>query len=227
MRIPCLAGLLLMSAACLAQEPATPAPALPQTSSNPAVCPDQPGTRTFRSDVFQDRATQAEITGTAIRTASGCEVRAELRVTRNGSTNVVFFEDSDKQNFSIVDFSPDGNSLLLASQIPREFPNDENRQTAIAVFPLSKHNVVWHNAWDIFGWHGCDASVEPQGFDSHGGVIVRTRPSQAASKHRADCVQDATLNLVNLAEDTVERIPDSTPVPHHGRQIESTKRAAN
>jgi hypothetical protein len=227
MRIPCLAGLLLVSGACLAQEAANPAPAAPQTSGNPAVCPEQTGTRTFRSDVFEDRATQAEITGTATRTASGCEVKAELRVTRNGSTNVVLFEDSDKQNFSIVDFSPDGNSLLLSSQVPREFPNDENRQTAIAVFQLSKHNVVWHNAWDIFGWRGCDASVEPQGFDSRGNVIVRTRPSQAATKHRADCVQDATLNQVNLAEDTVERVPDSTTVQHHARQIEATKRAAN
>jgi hypothetical protein len=138
-----LTGLLLLSATCFAQQPAL--------SGSADGCPDQ-GTRTFHSEIVQDRAAQAQILGTATHTANGCEVKAELRITRNGSTNVVVFEDPDKQDFSIIDFSPDGSSLLLASRIPREFASDENSQVAIAIFPLSKHNVVWHNTWDIFGW---------------------------------------------------------------------------
>lgn len=230
-----MTGLLFLSATCLAQQAAAPvpvpdAPAAGQLASGTAaVCPDQPGTRTFRSEIFQDRTAQAEIIGSATRTSGGCQYKAELRITRGGATSTVVFEDADKQSFSIVDFSPDGNSLLLAAQLPGEFPNEVNRQVAIAIFPLSRHNIVWHNAWDIFGWHDCDASVEPQGFDSHGNVIVRTQPSRYTPKHRADCVADASLNAVSISEDTVERIPDSTPVLHHGRQVEGAKsaRAAN
>jgi len=228
-----LTGLLFLAATSLAQQPAAPVPDAPAAGQLPsgsaAICPDQPGTRTFRSQIFQDRANQAEIIGSATRTANGCEYKAELKITKGGATNTIVFEDPDKQNFSIVDFSPDGNSLLLASQLPREFPNEVNRQVAIAIFPLGRHNIVWHNAWDIFGWHDCDASVEPQGFDSHGNVIVRTQPSHLLPKHRADCVADGTLNAVSIAEDTVERVPDSTPVLHPGRQVEAAKtaRAAN
>ncbi|HVA16132.1 MAG TPA: hypothetical protein VMV59_00310 [Candidatus Dormibacteraeota bacterium] len=121
--------------------------------------------------------------------------------------------DAGKQSFSVVDFSPDGSRLLLASN-----PSDErdSGHVEVTTMPLYSGATHWESTWDLFGWKNCDTTVEPQGFMPDGKVIVMARPSIVYGHGQPNCVSHETLYEVDLTSATSKVMPDSLRIKRYG-----------
>jgi hypothetical protein len=126
--------------------------------------------------------------------------------------------DPEKQQFEIVDFSADGKKLLLSTAKEMDYPNYDRRYIEIARVDLANGQAKWVNVWDIFGWHECDATVEPQGFTNDGAIILRARPSVWQKQDRHDCVPTIGLFRTDLITPPI-RLPDDSKVPRFGNSI--------
>jgi hypothetical protein len=181
-------------------------------------CPEHFGDRTHRSETVSNGRVNVAIIGKSTRSqGSGCARAARIEFT--GSLNRSFqLPDPGKRQFAIVDFSADSKKLLLSADKEMELPNLYRRYVDVASMELANGQAHWVNVWDIFGWHECDASVEPQGFTQDGYVILRARPSVWVSSSRPNCVSDIGLYRTDLVHPPV-RLPNDTKVPRFGKAI--------
>jgi len=152
------------------------------------------------------------IAGEAILDASGCRRTAEVHVQRGDVTRKYSLPDSDQEDFSIIDFSPDGSSLLISA----ERYDFDFRGVQITVLPISSGEMDWRDVGDILHWHDCDATVHPQGFGNDGSVIILARPSIQHGHSRPNCVPEEELYSVNLAKESVERLPPDAEIKRYG-----------
>ncbi len=166
------------------------------------------------------------IVGTTVRgQGKSCKYKAEIEFS--GKINrTLHLPDPGKQEFALVDFSADGKNLLISTEKEMDFPNMYRRYVEVASVELANDQAHWVNVWDIFGWHECDATVEPQGFTHDGFIILRARPSVWAGPRnsRPDCVSNVGLYKTNLASSPV-RLPDDAKVPRYGELISEASQA--
>jgi hypothetical protein len=87
--------------------------------------------------------------------------------------------------------------------------------------------IHWRNAWDLFGWKGCDAMVEAQGFLPDGRVAIRNRKSVIAAQPHPNCVNDVGLYAADLELTTTTRLPDATTVKRYGRMLKPSFQACS
>ena len=212
-----LGGLVLLANAQNAPKVSEP-PWQPALSYGGAPeCPEHAGSRIYRSAVASLPNTSVFIRGTATREdGRGCQSTAELEVDRAGKSTYFKLTARSKSNFSIVDFSPDGKSVLLA----HDYDQDEYRQyreVTVGLMSLGDGKIEWHNAWDLFRWNDCDAMVEPQGFLSDGRIVIRARQTVKVGHTHPNCVNDIGLYALNLTGSLPIRLPDSTKVARNGQ----------
>jgi hypothetical protein len=183
-------------------------------------CPEHIGSRTLRSETVSMGGINLQIVGSATRgQEKNCQFQAEIKFS--GKINRTFhLPDPGKQQFEIVDFSADGKNLLLTVEKEMEYPNYYRRYLDVASVELVNGQAHWVNVWDIFGWHECDATVEPQGYTQDGSIILRVRPSvwQDERNNRPNCVSNIGLYKTNLIGSPV-RLPDDTKIQRFGKSI--------
>jgi hypothetical protein len=187
-------GIVLGLAIAAAQRTAGQDRKSPEPDWQPALayggapdCPEHLGSRTYRSAIARYSSTTVFITGTTVHKTSGCKAATEIQVLRPGKSSRFKLVARSESNFALIDFSPDGQSVLLA----HDYNADELRQyreVSISLMRLANGRVDWHNTWDPFGWKDCDAMVEPQGFLSDGRIIIRARQTVMAAHTHANCV---------------------------------------
>jgi hypothetical protein len=208
------------------QQPKEPEWKPPLTSGGAPECPEHLGSRTHRSETISMDGVKAVIVGTTIRgQGKSCNYKADVEFS--GKINgTLHLPDPGKQQFEIVDFSADGNKLLLSTQKEMEYPNIYRRYVEVASLELPNGQAHWVNVWDIFGWHECDATVEPQGYTQDGYVILRARPSVWVSfkNSRPDCVSNVGLYKTDLASPPV-RLPDDTKISRLAKRVSEASQA--
>ncbi len=209
-----LTFLFSASLLCFAKEPQW-LPALAEGGA--PECPEHAGSRAYRSEIVQAKGTIVTILGKSRRDATGCRATAELRIRRGGKTESFRLPEAEKQEFAVVDFSPDGSRLLLALYSHND-DLPELRDVSLTTFRLRRGRMEWHNTWDLFGWKDCHAMVEPQGFLPDGRVVIRARQSTWVHHPGPDCVNDVGLYAADLAGGKVTRLPDSTVITRYGKQ---------
>lgn len=180
-------------------------------------CPEHTGTRNYRSDIVTRAKTKAVIYGRSVRKPTGCVKSAHLSITIGKKLRNLGLLDAGKSSYYIVDFSPSGSQMLLALNAESD-DYRQYRDTSIAVLVLARGEIVWHNAWDLFGWKNCVAMVEPQGFLPDGRVIIRARKTVVAGDKSPNCVSDIGLYAVELNGSKVERLPDATKIHRYGKR---------
>jgi hypothetical protein len=129
-----------------------------------------------------------------------------------------------KQQFEIVDFSADGKKILLSTNKEMKFPDFDRRNIEVANLELTNGQAHWVNVWDIFGWQECDATVELQGFNQDGNIILRARPSTWVNSKRTNCVSNIGLFKTDLTNPPI-RLPDDTKILRCGRSIAEASQA--
>jgi hypothetical protein len=188
----------------------------PLASGGAPDCPEHVGLRQYKSEIAKREDTSAYIEGAANREASGCQSTAVLHVQRGGATYSYALPEPDKQGFSIADFSPDASMLLLFSELHEEAPNEYFRNVQLTTLPIVSGEMHWRDVWDIFQWHDCDATVEPQGFSSDGTVIIRAGPSVMNFPRRRNCLADVELFAVNLQSESLEQLSSDAEIKRYG-----------
>jgi hypothetical protein len=180
-------------------------------------CPEHAGSRMYRSDITRLANTTVFITGTTTRETGTCKATAEVQVVRAGTSSHFKLAARSESDFSIIDFSPDGKSVLLA----HDYDEDEYRQyreVRLGLMSLADGKIQWHNAWDLFRWKDCDAMVEPQGFLPDGRVVIRARQTVMVAHTHPNCVNDIGLYALDLTGSLPVRLPDSTKVTRYGKR---------
>jgi hypothetical protein len=185
-----LVSLVLLSGLARAQSPK-------ETDWEPALvhggapeCSEHAGNRTSYSATARMGSITASIIGTANRGSDkSCSRNAEL-VLSGGVEKKIPLPVLHRAESEIADFSPDGRTLLLVSNKDLEPPHLETRDIELGVVDVNHPQIHLINAWDIFEWGSCEATVEPQGFTSDGRVLLRARPGTHYSETRHDCVPD-------------------------------------
>jgi len=191
----------------------------PLATGNAPDCPHNPGTRNYRSEIVAAVSTRIYVFGTTIHNRSGCHKRAEIRVNRHGQQKIFPLPHADAWDFQVVDYSPDGSKILLASNVLDDDDRYQRRDVVVSLMDLRTGKTDWHNAWDLFHWRDCDAMVEPQGFMPDGRLVLMARQSVIASQVNPNCVQDKALYAIDLTSGKVSRLPDSTIVPRTGHEV--------
>lgn len=179
-------------------------------------CPDHEGLRQYRSETAAYKGIAAFISAESRRDSHGCHYSAKLQIVRNGVAHKYSLPNARNQAFSIVDFSPDGSSLLLAGELVLGGQNGRDfRDVEITTASLPSGIGDWQNAWDIFRWHDCDATVEPQGFTSDGRVILSARPPVYNLPPHRSCVAAGGLYQTEMAAATTKKMPDSLRIKRY------------
>ncbi len=161
---------------------------------------------------------RAYIIGNAVRPQSRtCHRNADLIISHQGQKTLPLLNVAVSE-LSIIDFSPDGQRLLLESYGPSDATDENYRNELITVVGLAQDDVKWVNAWDLFHWGHCQATVEPQGFTNDGRVLILARPSNLNPPSGNDCVHDWGLYATDLKSPPV-RLPDNTKVPRFGKVV--------
>ena len=181
-------------------------------------CPRHPGVRTLRTEVARGLDSTVFIEGIARHGDQGCTYDAQIVVEHNGKKQFRL-PDPSKWEFSIVDFSPDGHSILMSRNIRDSYPNIDYRDQEVTTMSLSTGQMNWINDWDLFGWGDCDATVGAQGFTSDGKVVLLPRPTTWQSHPHSNCVKGAELFATDLKPRSTVRLPDNTKIERYGKTI--------
>jgi hypothetical protein len=181
-------------------------------------CPHRLGMRTERSEVVAAFGWTAYILGTTRRNNRGCQYDARLVVKQKWEKEFRL-PNPDGNEFDIVDFSPDGNHILLTKWVEEQPPNLDYRDVEVALVSLSDGDMHWINAWDLFGWGNCDGTVEPQGFTGNGQVIVRARQSTWTSHQRPNGVTSPALFQTYLKPRGAQRLSDDTKIKRFAKEV--------
>lgn len=187
-------------------------------------CPSHPGVRTLRSEIASGFNSTASIVGVARRGEQGCVYSAHLVFGRK-EKHSFSLPDPSKWEFSIVDFSPDGQNLLVSRDVRDSYPNIDYRDREVATMSLSTGQMHWINDWDLFGWQDCDATIEPQGYTSEGKVVLRPRLATWNSHRHPNCVKGAELFATDLTPGGAGRLPDDTKIERYGKIVKSSYEA--
>jgi len=207
-----VACILILPLLCQAQGHSQWSPPLVDTDGT-LECPDHVGLRQYRSETAAYQGISVFISQESRRDSRGCQYTAELHVIRNGVSHLYSLPNAGNRAFSIVDFSPDSSRLLLASDYEDA---RESRDVAVTTMPISSGVMHWQNAWDIFGWKNCDATVEPQGFAPGGKAVIMVRPSVADAHEQPNCVSRETFYEVGLTSATPREMPESLKIRGYG-----------
>ncbi|HVA71577.1 MAG TPA: hypothetical protein VNF02_00595 [Candidatus Limnocylindrales bacterium] len=207
-----VACVLIVPFFCQAQDHPQWSPPLVDTGET-LECPDHAGLRQYRSETAAYKGISVFISQESRRDSRGCHYTAELRVIRNGVSHQYSLPNAKNEAFSIMDFSPDSSRLLLASYYE---DGRESRDVAVTTMPISSGVMDWQNAWDIFGWKNCDATVEPQGFAPDGKAVMMVRPSVADAHEQPSCVSRQTFYEVGLTSATPREMPESSKIRGYG-----------
>ena len=184
----------------------------PLASATAPECPEHIGIRTYVSEIVSAHGVHASIAGKSIRSKTGCERHASLIIT-GIIARTIPLENVEKKSFEIVDFSKDGQKLLLSAF--GGFENDDFHGTELAVFEIARGKPRWINSSNIFGWSNCIATVEPQGFAPDGDLLISARPSVLFGNKEPNCVSGPALYKSALLQHTL-RLPDNAVVPRNG-----------
>ena len=184
----------------------------PALADGAPACSEHPGLRVAKGPTLNVAETDAVIAGSANRQLHECTVSAELRLSRKGNERSVVLGGADNHDFALVDFSPDGTTLLIAASERRPEPDELNRYVSIAAVPVATGEFAWFNVWDVMAWGDCDATVEPRGFTRDGRIAIRAAPSVMATKRRADCVDTVSLYAVDLTARTTAPLSPETRI---------------
>jgi len=172
-------------------------------------CSKEQGLREFHSAVVQEGDVNAYLAGLARRDATGCHRSVELRIDRGAAETSVPLP-SDADNFEIVDFSPNGSRLFLASE--------KADAVSIGVMPIATADLRWRDISDIFGWDECDALVEPLGWTASGELAVRAQHSVLSPPRRPNCVQDEQVYAIDPRWKPRALTGDAANIAHVGKQ---------
>lgn len=201
-----------------AQQSNEPAWKPPLASGGAPECPEHSGTRRLKSETIRSHGIEAWLSGMATRVRSG-QCISSAQVHFSGRVNrTIPLQEAGKRSFELVDFSADGKFLLLVANVNSSSPNIDLRNVEIAKVSVTSGTPQWINAWDVFRWRGCRATVEPQGFDEDGWVVLRVRPSTWVAHPGPDCVQTPELYQANLAGE-LARLKDATPIQRYGEKV--------
>lgn len=232
-----LALFVLVSCGLFAQETTEPQWLPPLASGEAPSCPDHSGLRQSRSAVAVASQAQqsAYITGSANSVNGGsCEQVATLVLLHLGTRRSIDLQHVTRsaqdlkrdpleapdptRSYSVIDFSPDGHSILLEREGTDDWHNMTFRDVDIAVLDTTGSGQPrWANTWDLMHWNGCNATVEAQGFSASGSLVLRVRPSTSQSKPRSDCVTSPELWSVDLDRGSATRLPDKTLLHRNGK----------
>lgn len=180
-------------------------------------CPSHAGLRQYRSETAAHKGTAAFIFLETRRDSRGCHYSAYLHVIRDGATREYSLPDPREQAFSIVDFSPDGSRLLLEGELVLGVQNGKQiRDVEVTTASVSSGIARWQNAWDVFGWHDCEATVEPQGFTSDGKIILSARPSTGLFPGDRNCVVKRGLYEIGLGSGSAKKMLDGLAIKRYG-----------
>lgn len=217
MRISCvlLIGLAFIFSSCMqAQSVQQTKP--PLVEGGALDCPDHLGLRQFHSDTVSYRGISIAIWADSHRDAQGCQQTAKLHVVQEGSIKDYNLPDAGNLQFSIVDFSADAKNTLLESDGSDSSDGREFRDTSVAIASLSDGSMQWRNAWDLFGWGNCDASVEVQGFTQAGNIVISAGISTQYGHEHPNCVPRSELFEVGADFSTRRLVLHKLNVKTHG-----------
>ncbi len=192
----------------------------PLASGGAPPCPEHNGVREFHSALARDGGVSAFIVGIAGRDASGCHRSAEIHLEQPPRVKSFSLSDADREDFEIVDFSPDGSKLLLAAQSNETYPNEQYRDVQITSMPTSSGEMRWQNVWDLLAWKDCDATVEPQGFTADGKLLILARPSVMSPPRRSSCVSEMHLYTIGEAPEVAAQADIATITKHYGKVVD-------
>ncbi len=193
----------------------------PLASGGAPTCSQKMGRRRFRSTTAWDAGSVAFITASALRNRNGCYSDAEIQLEYGTKAKTIALPDAARQDFAIVDFSPDGKQLLVSAATREKNPDPQFRYLQIASLPISSSQIRWRNVWDVLGWKDCDATVEPLGFTSDGKIALRARPSVMASSRRPHCVSSPRLYAIDPESAAASSIAASARITRYGKVVSS------
>jgi len=191
----------------------------PQISSWVPDCPEHLGTRSFRSETAKTKDTSIYFTAQATRDRTGCQMSAAMHIERDHDARAYPLPDASDHDYTLVDFSPDGSQFLLYSQENARATDENDYDLRIAVVPISTVEMQWQNAWDIFQWHHCDATVDPESFADDGTVVLLARPSIVVAHTQPNCVAEEILYSVNTTTNLVKRLESGYEIKGHGDSV--------
>jgi hypothetical protein len=147
-------------------------------------------------------------------------------LTVAGRETRIPLENAAKRDFSIIDFSPDKQYLLLSLEISDPVTASEELESQeLGLIRLSDGKITTWSIWKVLGWKACDATIELQGFLPDGKPVIRARPSIWSSHPRPNCVSQPGLFSFSPAEGYSERLADATKVIRYGEELHSAKRS--
>lgn len=190
---------------------------LPALASGGAPeCPEHVGTRTSRSATISMRGVSVVIIGVATRTPDHkCISTARLEISGRLHKSLSL-PNPGNSGYEIVDFSPNGKSLLLAITHGEDW-KEEERNFSVAVLPLATVALKPVRPHELFGWGNCGETVEPQGFLGDGQVVLLTRPSINGDYQRPFCEPDSRFYRTDLSKAPV-CLPQETAVERYGEE---------
>ena len=201
-----------------AQQSNEPAWKPPLASGGAPECPEHPGTRRLRSETIRSHGIEAWLSGTTTRGPNGrCNSTAQLHLSGRVDRTIPL-QDAGKRSFQLVDFSAVGKYLLLVANVNSGYPTVDLRNVEVAKVLVASGTPQWINAWDVFRWGDCRATVEPQGFDEDGWIVLRVRPSTWVAHPGPDCLQTTELYRADLTGD-LARLKDATTVQRFGEKV--------
>jgi hypothetical protein len=183
-------------------------------------CPDHVGSRSNYSKTISDGATRVQLIGKVSRASDkSCQYKAELVISgKIQQQQPLTFGPAKEMEYEVADFSPDGKSILFVANASQDPPDLDFRNVSLALLPLDQSQIRFLNAWDVFGWKQCDATVEPQGFTTDGQALILARPPTWQEHKRPACVNDWGLYATDLKNPPV-RLPDDSKVSRFGKVI--------
>lgn len=184
-----------------------------------AQCPDHPGTRNLRSEIIGADRVTAFIVSTGIRSSRGCTFAVRLRIRNDGQAAWVSLADTQKVEFSIIDFSPDRKSLLLQKGNIYQILGGASEHTEVTTLPVVSGEIHWHDVWNLFGWQNCDATVNSQGFTADGRIVIFARPSIQSRHLLPNCVPEPGLYATDSQWSRMTRLPDDTLIERYGKEL--------
>ena len=190
---------------------------LPSLASGGAPeCPNHVGTRTSRSATISMRGVNVVIVGVATRTPDHkCISTATLEVSGRLQARRPLPNPANS-GYELVDFSLDGQSLLLTITHGEDW-KEEEQNFSVAVLPLDTLALKPVRPYDLFGWGDCGETIEPQGFLADGQVVLLTRPSISGDRQRPFCEPDERLYRTDLRQ-VPARLTQDTVVKRNGEE---------
>lgn len=197
----------------------------PLVSGGSPPCSRKVGRRFFRSATAWDGDTAAFISGISANRKSGCQSIAQLHLERGTKPKAFKLPDAARQDFAIVDFSPDAAQILMSAKTHEKSPNEQFRYLQVGTVAVAGSDIEWRNIWDILGWKDCDATVDPLGFTAEGNVALRARPSVMATPRRRNCLQTPQLYAIDRVSGAVSTINKNTDIKRYGKVVSSARQS--